>query len=136
MRLDSCLLTAACALGLLGSAAAAPNLPLTAGTEDAGPTASKTLITTSIFLNVTDLQGLQNFVAATTTPGSPSYHRFLTVGQFRDRFAPSNRAIQQFVRYLQSFGITVDKVYADNLDITVTGTADEINAALSTQLRD
>ena len=134
MRLHSCLLTAACAVGLLGTAAAAPNHPLTA--QDAGPTASSTLITTSIYLNVTNLQGLQNFVAATTTPGSRGYHRFLTLDQFVDRFAPSNRSIQQLVRYLQSFGITVDKVYADNLDITVTGTADELNAALSTQLRD
>jgi kumamolisin len=136
MRLPSCLLTAACAVGFLGAAAASPNQHLRADTQDAGPTASTTLITTSIFLNVTDLQGLQNFVAETTTPGSPSYHRFLTVGQFRERFAPSNRSIQQFVRYLQSYGITVDKIYPDNLDITVTGTADELNAALSTQLRD
>jgi kumamolisin len=136
MRLHSCLLTAACAVGLLGTAAAAPNHPLAAGAKDAGPTASSTLITTSIYLNVTDLRGLENFVAATTTPGSPSYHRFLTLGQFVDRFAPSTRSIQQLERYLQSFGIKIDKVYADHLDITVTGTADAINAALSTQLRD
>jgi subtilase family serine protease len=136
MRLHSCLLTAACAVGLLGTAVAAPNHPLTTGSKDAGPTASSTLITTSIYLNVTDLQGLENFVATTTTPGSPSYHRFLTLGQFVDRFAPSTRSIQQLVRYLKSYGITVDKVYADNLDITVTGTAAELNAALSTQLRD
>ena len=136
MRLHSCLLTAACAVGLLGTAAAAPNHPLTAGARDAGPTASSTLITTSIYLNVTDLQGLENFVAATTTPGGPGYHRFLTLDQFVDRFAPSTRSIQQLVRYLQSFGIKIDKVYADHLDITVTGTADALNAALSTQLRD
>ena len=136
MRLHSCLLTAACAVGLLGTAAAAPNHPLAAGTADAGPTASSTLITTSIYLNVTDPQGLRNFVAATTTPGSPSYHRFLTLGQFVNRFAPSTRSIQQLVRYLQSFGIKINKIYADNLDITVTGTAAELNAALSTQLRD
>jgi kumamolisin len=134
MRLHSCLLTAACAVGLLGTAAAAPNHSLTA--EDAGPTASSTLITTSIYLNVTNLQGLENYVAATTTPGSPTYHRFLTLDQFVDRFAPSTRSIQQLVRYLQSFGITIDKIYPDNLDITVTGTADELNAALATQLRD
>lgn len=136
MRLNTCLLTAACAVGFLGTAAAAPNLHVRPAAQDAGPTASSTLITTSIYLNVTDLKGLQSFVANTTTPGSPDYHRFLTVGQFRDRFAPSDRAVRQFVQYLESFGITVDKVYADNLDITATGTADEFNAAFSTQLRD
>lgn len=135
MSLHTCLLTAACAVGLLGTAAAAPNR-LKPATNDAGPTASSTLITTSIFFNVTDLRGLQRFVAETVTPGSRNFHRFLTVGQFRHRFAPSNHQIRQFVHFLESFGITVDKIYADNLDITVTGTAAQLNAALSTQLHD
>jgi kumamolisin len=132
MRLQKCLLTAAFAVGILGTAVAAPN----PHARDVGPTASSTLITTSIYLNVTDLQGLQNFVAQTTTPGSGNYHRFLSVDQFVQRFAPSDRAIWQFLRYLKSFGIKVDKVYPDNLDITVTGTAAELNAAFSTQLHD
>lgn len=136
MRLHTRLLTAACALGFLGAAAAAPNHHFEADAQHAGPTASNTRITTSIILNVTDLQGLENFVAATTVPGSSNYHRFLTVDQFRDRFAPSNLAIAQFVRYLRSFGIKVDKVYPDNLDITATGTAAAFNAAFSTQLHD
>lgn len=102
---------------------------------DTGPTAASNTITTSIILNVTDPQGLANFVQATLTPGDRNYHRFLTVGQFRRRFAPSNREIRQFVRYLESFGITVNKIYADHLDITVTGTAAQLNAAFSTQLQ-
>jgi kumamolisin len=136
MRFHTCLLTAACAVGFLGIAAAAPSQQFTAATQDAGTTASSTLVTTSIILNVTNLQGLEDFVADATTPGSRDYHDFLNVGQFVQRFAPSNQAIQQFVRYLESFGITVDKVYADNLDITVTGTAAELNAAFATQLHD
>lgn len=136
MRFRSCLLTAACAVGFLGAAAAAPNQHLAAQTQDAGTTDSSNLITTSIILNVTDLQGLQNFVADTTTPGSRDYHHFLTVGQFVQRFAPSNHQIEQFVHYLESYGITVNKVYPDNLDITVTGTAAQLNAAFSTQLHD
>ncbi|MDE2460642.1 MAG: S8/S53 family peptidase [Gammaproteobacteria bacterium] len=127
-------LIASCALlgltagiGLSANAAAPP---------DAGPTAAANTITTSIILNVTDPQGLANYVQATLTPGSRNFHQFLTVGQFRQRFAPSNREVQQFVRYLQSFGITVNKIYADNLDITVTGTAAQLNAAFSTELHD
>lgn len=136
MRFPQCLLTAACAVGFLGTAAAAPNQHFNANTKDAGATASGTLISTSIILNVTDPQGLESFVAQTTMPGSPQYHHFLTVGQFTKRFAPSNHAIELLVRYFESFGLTVNKVYPDNLDITVTGTAAQINAALSTQLHD
>ena len=103
---------------------------------DAGPTAASSTITTSIILNVTDPQGLANFIQSTLTPGDPNYHRFLAVDQFRRRFAPSDREIRQFVNYLQSFGIRINKIYADNLDITVTGTAAQLNAAFSTELHD
>lgn len=135
MRLHTCLLTAACAAGFLGAATAA-NQPFNAQTQGGVTTAPATNVTTSIILNVTDLQGLENFVAQTATPGSPQFHRFLNVNQFVQRFAPSNRQIHEFVKYLESFGITIDKVYADNLDITVTGTAAQLNAAFATQLRD
>ena len=114
----------------------APGLMARAAPQDAGPTAASTTITTSIILSVTDLPGLESYVQATLTPSDPNYHRFLTVEQFRQRFAPSNQQIHQFVRYLESFGITVNEVYADNLDISVTGTADELNAAFSAQIHD
>jgi len=114
----------------------APGLMARAALQDAGPTAASTTITTSIILSVTDLPGLESYVQATLTPSDPNYHRFLTVGQFRQRFAPSNQQIHQFVRYLESFGITVNEVYADNLDISVTGTADQLNAAFSAQIHD
>lgn len=135
MRFHQCLLTAACAVGFLG-AAAASNHPLAAQPQDAGTTAASTLVTTSIILNVTNVQALEGFVAETTTPGNRNFHHFLSVNQFVQRFAPSNKQVKQLVKYLESFGITVNKVYPDNLDISVTGTAAELNAALSTQLRD
>lgn len=103
---------------------------------DAGPTAASNTITTSIILNVTDPRGLADYVQATLTPGDPHFHQFLTVDQFRARYAPPDSEIRQFVNYLQSFGISVNKIYADNLDITVTGTAAQLNAAFSTQLHD
>lgn len=134
MRFHQCLLTAVCAAGFLGTAAAAPHRHTQP--QDCGTTASRTLITTSVILNVTNLQGLESFVAQASTPGSPQYHRFLSVGQFVQRFAPSNQAIAQLVRYFRSYGITVNKVYADNLDIEITGTAAQLEAALSTQLHD
>jgi kumamolisin len=135
MRLHTCILTAACAAGFLGVAAAA-NHQQPPPAQSGVTTAPATNITTSIILNVTNLQALENFVAQTSTPGSPQYHRFLNVNQFVQRFAPSNWQVQQFVRYLESYGITVDQVYADNLDITVTGTAAQLNAAFATQLQD
>ena len=104
--------------------------------QDAGPTARATLITVSIYFTVTNLQGLEAYVQSTLTPSDPNYHNFLTVGQFRQRFAPSNQSIQSYAKYLKSFGITVDTIYPDNLVMTVTGTADQLNAAFSADLHD
>jgi kumamolisin len=136
MRLPTCLLTAACAVGFLSIATAATNGPFDARSQGSVTTAPATMVTTSIILNVRHLRRLESFVAQTTRPGSPQFHRFLSVQQFVRRFAPSSREIGEFTQYLESFGITVDKIYPDNLDITVTGTAAQLNAAFSTQLRD
>ncbi len=73
---------------------------------------------------------------AALTPGNRHYHDFLTVQQFRMQFAPSSAQIARVVRYLKSFGITIDQIYADHLDIAVTGTAAQLNAAFGTQLQD
>lgn len=102
----------------------------------AKPTPPSQTVSASIILNVTNPQTLADYAQAVLTPGDPSYHRFLTVGQFRTQYAPSTQQIMKLVNYLKSFGITLDKIYADNLDITVSGTAAEFNAAFAVQLQD
>src|SRR6185312_7403846 len=97
----------ALAVGVCLSANAAP------------PSPPSETVSASIILNVTNPQALMDYIQATLTPGDPNYHRFLTV-----------------VQYLKSFGITIDKIYADNLDITVSGTVAEFNAAFAIQLQD
>lgn len=102
----------------------------------APPSPPSGTVSASLILNVTDPQALTNYIQATLTPGDPDYHRFLTVGQFRQRFAPSTQQIMRLVQYFKSFGITTTKIYADNLDITLAGTVAEFNAAFATQLQD
>lgn len=130
----SSLCVIAAAVALPATALAHRDRDLSQQAQDSGPTASATQITTSIILSVTHPNALQRYVLSTVTPGDPNFHHFLSVDQFRDHFAPSDRQIDQLVRYLHSYGIRVNKIYADNLDLSVTGTAAELNAALSTQL--
>lgn len=132
-------LASLCAIGTAALPAAAlahPGHEPAEHAQDSGSTAPATLITTSIILNVTHPNRLQRYALSTVTPGDPNYHQFLSVEQFRDAFAPSDHTIDQLVQYLRSYGIQVNKVYADNLDITVTGTAAQLSAALSTTLHD
>ena len=126
----------AAGLALPAAARAQSIHPFSPHTHDAGPTPAATQITTSIILNVTDLRGLEDYVRSTVTPGDPNFHQFLSVREFRDRFAPSTRQISQLVRYLKSYGIRVDKIYPDHLDFTITGSAAAINAAFATQEHD
>lgn len=133
-------LSSLCAIATAGvlpaTAFAHPDHSLGQRSQSSGATPPATQITTSIILNVTHPNALQRFVLSTVTPGDPNYHQFLSVDQFRDRFAPSRRQIRQFVHYLRSYGITVNKIYRDHLDLTVTGTAAALSAAMSTSLHD
>ncbi|MGH8283999.1 MAG: S53 family peptidase [Gammaproteobacteria bacterium] len=113
--------------GLMGQADALQAL-------DMGPAAASQTMTTSIILNLKHRQELANFIQATITPGDKDYHHFLSVAQFAERFAPSNNEVHQLVAYLESYGITVNTIYPDNLDINVTGTTAQLSAAFSTQI--
>lgn len=88
-------------------------------------------MTASVYLKIQNESQLQNYIQQTETPGSPNYHKFLSVQQFVSQYAPSNQEISMVTHYLQSQGITVDKVFADNLDIQVTGTVAQFNEAFN-----
>ncbi|MDE2565480.1 MAG: S8 family serine peptidase [Burkholderiales bacterium] len=104
--------------------------------QDMGATPAATTMTVSIVLKVRDPEALDEFIADTVNPDSGRYHRFLSVEQFRDRFAPSDGQIRRVTRYLQGLGISVDEVYANHLIIKATGTAAQFSQAFSTSLRD
>ena len=123
-------------LSITISAALALAVGVCLSANAAPPSPPSETVSASIILNVTNPQALMDYIQATLTPGDPNYHRFLTVGQFRTRYAPSTQQIMKLVQYLKSFGITIDKIYADNLDITVSGTVAEFNAAFAIQLQD
>jgi kumamolisin len=117
---------------------ATPSPPATAPSSggDLGPTAATQTITVSLVLKVKHPEALEAFVAATQDPGSSSFHRFLSVREFADRFAPSQAEIAIIKHYLDGFGITVDEVFADRLLIKATGTADAFQRAFTVEMRD
>lgn len=104
--------------------------------KDLGATDTSTTISASIYFKIHNQDRLVQYITDSTTPGNPQYHKFLSVNQFVSQYAPSNGDIKQVVHYLQSFGLQVQKVYADNLDMTVTGTVDQFNNAFNTEIHD
>jgi subtilase family serine protease len=111
----------------------APALQLQAQTlpsvQDLGPTNGTQIVTSSLVLNVRNLGALESYVASTQNPNSASYHHFLSVPAFVLHFGPSSDQISAVTQYLNSFGIQVTEVYANNLVIKTTGTVDAFNKA-------
>ena len=136
--LGSKTLTSACvALAALGAPAAATAAPFSrnAQAQDLGATPAAQTVTASLVLKVRNPDALEAFVAQTQEPG-PGFHKFLSVREFTNRFAPSASDISSITRFLNSFGITVTEVYADKLVIKATGSADAFNQAFAVDMHD
>jgi len=126
------------ALAALSAPSLAVARPMTraAQAQDVGATPAAERVTASLVLKVRNPDALETFVALSQEPGFPGYHKFLSVREFAQLFSPSQGDIGTITRYLNSFGITVDEVYADRLLIKATGTADAFNRAFAVEMHD
>lgn len=77
----------------------------------------------------------ERFVDAVSTPGSPSYHQFLSPSAYTQRFGPSAAHVNAVKSYLTGVGFS--RVQASVNDDYVSATAPEstINEAFSVQMR-
>ena len=76
---------------------------------------------------------LDALVAAQTTPGSATYHQWLTPVQLRN-YGPSAADIATTEAWLQSHGLVVNKVSPTGMSIDFSGTAANVGAAFNTSL--
>ncbi len=63
------------------------------------------------------------------TPGSPSYHQFLTVAQFTDLFGPTQSDYDATIAYAQQHGLTVAGTSPNRLNIQVSGPVSAVESA-------
>jgi subtilase family serine protease len=77
---------------------------------------------------------LQQFIAEAHTPGSASYHHWLTPAQLGTQFGPADSDVQAVVGWLQSQGFAVAKVSQARNTIEFSGTAGQIEKAFVTQI--
>ncbi len=78
------------------------------------------------------MDALQSAVASVSTPGSPSYHSFITPAQYRAAFEPTDAAVAQVTAWLQSSHLTVTGVEASHRYIEVSGKSGALGRALGT----
>ncbi len=77
---------------------------------------------------------LQQFIAEAHTPGTASYHHWLTPAQLGSQFGPADSDVQAVVAWLQSQGFTVAKVSQAKNTIEFSGTAGQIESAFATKI--
>src|SRR4051812_46158837 len=80
------------------------------------------------------LAALQRAATAVSTPGSASYHKFMTSAQYAARYQPTSTTVAKVGAWLRSAGLTVTKVEAHHRYLTVSGTVAQANKAFSTSI--
>jgi subtilase family serine protease len=110
--------------------ASAPQLPV--GTRSLGALTSTATISGAVALQPSNDARLQQFIATVTEKGSPSFHRYLAPGTFRDRFGPSPTVIADVERAVAAGGLKVTGVARDGLMVSFSGTAARASATFHT----
>jgi subtilase family serine protease len=102
-----------------------------AATNDAATTQDATT-TFSVYLPLTNTEALETLLSAQTDSNSPSYHKWLTPAQFKQRFGPSPAAFASAQASLESAGFKVLAEHTQSL--TVQGPVAAVERLFSTQL--
>ena len=90
--------------------------------------------TVTLSLAAKNLAEMEAYAASTADPASPNYRRFLTPAQIGARFGQDATSIAQVVNFLKAQGLTVSKVYQNNLLITARGTNAQLAAVFGSPI--
>jgi subtilase family serine protease len=141
-RLTSIVVTAIAILLTCASSAAAtatrirvgtvPKLPV--GAKVSGTTPAELELHLTVALAPSDPAELEAFATAVSTPGSPSFHQYLDVPQFVQRFSPTPAQIGAVQTALRGAGLEVGEPTANHLTLPVSGSAAEVESAFRLSL--
>jgi len=91
-------------------------------------------IVVRVYLRGADDAGLEAVARAVSDPHSSSYHQFLSPADVRARFAPTDATVATVESWLQSSGLQVADVPANNMYVEAVGSASLVAAAFGVQL--
>jgi subtilase family serine protease len=80
------------------------------------------------------LGAVERAATAMVTPGTASYHKFLTPAQYTSRFSPATATVRAVSAYLRSAGLAVTGVGAGNRYVTVKGSVAAAEKAFGAQI--
>lgn len=88
----------------------------------------------TLSLAVRNAAAMDAHAASLVDPSSPNYRKFLTPAQVGSLYGQDATSIAQVVNFLQSQGLTVTKVYANNLLISAKGTNAQLAAVFGSPI--
>ena len=100
-----------------------------------GPVPADTTVYLAIGLPVRDAAGLKTLIKQVSDPKSPNFRKFVTQPQFYATYgatASDYQAVQDWAK--NTHGMTVTATYPNNLLLSVSGTAEQIEQALYVNL--
>jgi subtilase family serine protease len=89
-----------------------------------------------VVLKLRNADEAQAVADAVSTPGSASYHHYLSTADWNARFAPSNASVAAVRAWLTQHGLKVGDVPANNLYVEASGNARQIERAFATTVND
>ena len=83
----------------------------------------------------TQESALKTLITQMHTPGTASYHKWLTPEQFGQQFGPSDQDVATLEAWLQAKGFSVTKVNPGKQTLEIAGNVSQFRAAFNTQIR-
>ncbi len=103
--------------------------------RDRGSEAGSRTVTLTVHLPLRDAAGAEALVQQLATPGSPSYGRFLTPAEVKQRFAASDADVAAVKDFLTGAGLQIVDVPSNNAHVEATGTLAQAEAAFGVEVR-
>jgi subtilase family serine protease len=81
------------------------------------------------------MSALQSLLDAQQNPSSSHYHKWLTPGEFGEKFGATDDDIQTITIWLESQGFRISRVFNGKTVIEFSGTASQVRRAFHTEIR-
>jgi subtilase family serine protease len=102
--------------------------------RDLGPEDASKQITVNVWLNLHNKATLDKLVKQMYEEGSPNYHRWLTMEEYKASFAPTARDAAVVREFLESHNLSVSAIEKNNHYVTALGRVGDIQNAFNVQI--
>jgi subtilase family serine protease len=101
---------------------------------DLGSAATTDVATVTVWLSLGNENKLSQLVSGQETPGSGSYHKWLTQADFNAQFSPTSQNVKAVSNYLSAKGLTILSVAENNFFVKAQGTIDQVQKAFKVHI--